>query len=263
MHDHGRKGLLVPLHARDMDASRQHLWRWRLRRAFDWHWRLFSEGWWGSLLVDALRRLPRTSCESSARERCAFVLPSGRTHCRLPYFEVCLCEKSLGYPKHSQTKAFIAKTRPSNGFKWGFPWVLVGMFLHLSVVRLAEWFDISILENWAMKSKNLQKIIFHHGSIAICPCFSRTPPSSPLKQKHIFPGAHTALSQWLAKLESAETQQAVWKLLSEFHLSGKVSYLEAAKKRHHYAEVNKLWLQNEVPRGKWWKRYMILYDNYI
>lgn len=75
------------------------------------------------------------------------------------------------------------------------------------------------------------------------------PAAVPIAVFPILKCAHTALSQWLAKLESAETQQAVWKLLSEFHLSGKVSYLEAAKKRHHYAEVNKLWLQNEVNYG--------------
>ena len=134
---------------------------------------------------------------------------------------------------------------------------------------ICQWFDLQnvlILPSW--KTEQWNPRIFRRSCSIMVPSQSVHALAGhlqfPLKtETHHFPGAHTALSQWLAKLESAETQQAVWKLLSEFHLSGKVSYLEAAKKRHHYAEVNKLWLQNEVPRGKWWKRHMILYDTYI
>lgn len=60
-------------------------------------------------------------------------------------------------------------------------------------------------------------------------------------------GAHTALSHWLAKLESLDSQEAVSKLLREFHNGGATSYVKAAKEKQFYDEITTLWLQEQVP----------------
>jgi len=51
----------------------------------------------------------------------------------------------------------------------------------------------------------------------------------------------------LAKLESLDSQEAVAKLLREFHNGGATSYVKAAKEKQFYDEITTLWLQEQVP----------------
>eukprot|EP00434_Breviolum_minutum_P037939 symbB.v1.2.033643.t1/scaffold4209.1/size43054/4 len=75
------------------------------------------------------------------------------------------------------------------------------------------------------------------------------PSAVPIAVFPILKCAHTALSHWLAKLESLDSQEAVSKLLREFHNGGATSYVKAAKEKQFYDEITTLWLQEQVNFG--------------
>eukprot|EP00438_Fugacium_kawagutii_P028429 Skav221019 [mRNA] locus=scaffold2350:405305:406735:- [translate_table: standard] len=76
------------------------------------------------------------------------------------------------------------------------------------------------------------------------------PAAVPISVFPILKCGHTALSQWLGKLEGLETQDAVSRLLQGFQEKGAPRYLKAALSGSgYYQEIGKDWIHDEVNFG--------------